>query len=129
MTRRILVAAALVALLAGCGGSGHQQAVTAPTTTQAKPKPEPKPKPKHRHRDKNQPAKLVVTILDGDRLVRVARPAAGWTDRYTSDDDGRIVSVERLEALRQRGWWVRATSARSGDGVEDAFRDLAARLG
>jgi hypothetical protein len=33
-----------------------------------------------------------------------------------------------LEELRQKGWWVRSTSARTGDGVEDAFKDLAARV-
>ena len=33
-----------------------------------------------------------------------------------------------LEELRQKSWWVRATSARTGDGVEDAFKDLAARV-
>jgi small GTP-binding protein len=33
-----------------------------------------------------------------------------------------------LEELRQRGWWARSTSARTGDGVEDAFKELAARV-
>lgn len=33
-----------------------------------------------------------------------------------------------FEALRQKGWWVRASSARTGEGVEDAFTDLAARV-
>jgi small GTP-binding protein len=32
-----------------------------------------------------------------------------------------------LEALRAEGWSVRRTSARSGDGVEEAFRELATR--
>jgi small GTP-binding protein len=43
--------------------------------------------------------------------------------------DKWVFGASDLEALRQRGWWVRATSARTGDGVEDAFRDLATRLG
>jgi small GTP-binding protein len=30
--------------------------------------------------------------------------------------------------LRDDGWWVRSSSARSGEGVEDAFRDLAVRV-
>jgi small GTP-binding protein len=30
--------------------------------------------------------------------------------------------------LQQNGWWVRSTSARTGEGVEDAFRDLAMRV-
>lgn len=33
-----------------------------------------------------------------------------------------------LEALRRGGWWVRPSSARTGEGVDDAFRDLAVRL-
>jgi len=33
-----------------------------------------------------------------------------------------------LEGLRQEGWWVRPTSARTGEGVEDAFKDLAVRV-
>jgi small GTP-binding protein len=40
-----------------------------------------------------------------------------WT---VSDDD--------LEALRRDGWPVRPSSARTGEGVEDAFTDLAARV-
>lgn len=30
--------------------------------------------------------------------------------------------------LRQSGWWVRASSARTGEGVDDAFSDLAVRV-
>jgi small GTP-binding protein len=33
-----------------------------------------------------------------------------------------------VEELRTNGWWVRSSSARTGDGVEDAFKDLAARV-
>jgi small GTP-binding protein len=33
-----------------------------------------------------------------------------------------------VEALRQSGCWVRSSSARTGEGVEDAFTDLAARV-
>ncbi len=33
-----------------------------------------------------------------------------------------------IEALRQNGWWVRLTSAKSGDGVEEAFHELAVRV-
>lgn len=33
-----------------------------------------------------------------------------------------------LEDLRRRGWWVQASSARTGEGVEDAFKDLALRV-
>jgi small GTP-binding protein len=33
-----------------------------------------------------------------------------------------------LEKLRADGWWVRTSSARTGEGVEDAFTDLATRV-
>ena len=74
MIPRALVLAALVALLAGCG-SGHHAA-----SPPVKPKPlQPKPR---------LPGPLVVTILDGDRRVRVpgARVSLlgkrGRTDRH-----------------------------------------------
>lgn len=41
-------------------------------------------------------------------------------------DQWTIADAE-LEALRADGWSVRRTSAKSGDGVEDAFRELAVR--
>jgi outer membrane protein assembly factor BamB len=78
---RVLVVAALVALLAGCGGSGQQ---AQPPTTTTKPKPKPKPKPHTNH----QMTKLVVTILDGDRRTRVRGAKvslwgkSGRTDRH-----------------------------------------------
>jgi outer membrane protein assembly factor BamB len=62
MIARVLLVAALVALLAGCAGSDHQVAPAPP-----KPKPKPKPAP----RTKGPHGKLKVTILDGDRRVRV----------------------------------------------------------
>jgi len=40
-----------------------------------------------------------------------------WT---ITDDD--------IEKLRTDGWWVRTSSARTGEGVEDAFTDLATRV-
>jgi outer membrane protein assembly factor BamB len=64
---RLLVLAAVVALVAGCGGSSH---TAAPPTTTVRAKPQPKP-PKPPKPPKVQTAKLVVTILDGDRRVRV----------------------------------------------------------
>jgi hypothetical protein len=33
-----------------------------------------------------------------------------------------------LEDLRRNGWWVQSTSARTGEGVEDAFKALAVRV-
>jgi small GTP-binding protein len=33
-----------------------------------------------------------------------------------------------IDGLRNDGWWVRPSSARTGEGVEDAFMDLAVRV-
>lgn len=38
------------------------------------------------------------------------------------------ISDEEVEALRGNGCWVQSTSARTGEGVEDAFRALAERV-
>ena len=38
------------------------------------------------------------------------------------------INDAELEGFRKRGWWVRASSARTGEGVEDAFKDLAVRV-
>jgi small GTP-binding protein len=38
------------------------------------------------------------------------------------------ISDEDVKALRGSGWWVQSTSARTGEGVEDAFRALAERV-
>jgi outer membrane protein assembly factor BamB len=93
MIRRAPVAAALVALLAGCG-SGHHRAA-APTAKH--------PKPHETHKTqkarKARIAKLVVTVLDGDRRVRVrgARVSlwgrSGRTDRHGATE---------IEAPRRR---------------------------
>ena len=67
MIARVLVLAALAALLAGCGSGQQRHAMTPPTND-----PRPKPKPAHAQPPVSaRPAKLVVTILDGDRRVRV----------------------------------------------------------
>jgi small GTP-binding protein len=38
------------------------------------------------------------------------------------------IEAAELDDLRQAGWSVRASSARTGEGVEDAFRELAVRV-
>lgn len=38
------------------------------------------------------------------------------------------VEDEEVEDIRRQGWWVRPTSARTGEGVEDAFGTLAERV-
>jgi small GTP-binding protein len=42
--------------------------------------------------------------------------------------DQWAVSDADIADLRQNGWWIRSTSALTGDGVEDAFKDLAVRV-
>ena len=42
--------------------------------------------------------------------------------------EGWAICDAEIEDLRQSGWWVQSTSARTGEGVEDAFRALAVRL-
>jgi small GTP-binding protein len=37
------------------------------------------------------------------------------------------ISDADLTGLRQSGWWVEPSSARTGEGVEDAFKELAVR--
>jgi outer membrane protein assembly factor BamB len=64
LIRRAVVAVALVALVAGCGGSGQPQVTTPPVT-------HPKPPPKTTQHAAGRAAKLVVTILDGDLRDRV----------------------------------------------------------
>ena len=82
MIARVLLLAALAALLAGCGSSQH---AVAPTVAHPKP---PKPKPKPTHRAARHHTQLIVTILDGDRRVRVRGARVklwgrhGRTDRH-----------------------------------------------
>jgi small GTP-binding protein len=38
------------------------------------------------------------------------------------------IADAEVEKLRSDGWWVQASSARTGAGVEDAFKDLAVRV-
>ena len=37
------------------------------------------------------------------------------------------ISDADLAGLRGNGWWVEPSSARTGEGVEDAFKELAVR--
>lgn len=39
-----------------------------------------------------------------------------------------VIHDAELENLRRNGWWVQSSSARTGEGVEDAFRALADRV-
>ncbi len=82
-----------------------------------------------------------VLVVDGTRAVTldVARslqsrvqaevgpvPFTLLVNKSDLADQWAVPDAE-LEALRALGWSVRRTSAKSGDGVEDAFRELAVR--
>lgn len=83
----------------------------------------------------------LVMVADGTRAVTldVARslkerveaeigptPFVLLVNKSDLADQWTIPDAE-LDALRDAGWSVRRTSARSGDGVDDAFRELATR--
>jgi outer membrane protein assembly factor BamB len=66
MIRRLLLIAALAALLTGCGGGRHDVVPATTTTKKARPA-----RLKSTEKRKAQMYNLIVTILDGDRRVRV----------------------------------------------------------
>jgi hypothetical protein len=41
--------------------------------------------------------------------------------------DQWVTSESEIAELENRGWWVRRSSARTGESVEDAFNSLATR--
>jgi len=41
--------------------------------------------------------------------------------------DKWVIADSQIEDLRQKGWWIQTTSARTGEGVEEAFTELAVR--
>jgi outer membrane protein assembly factor BamB len=84
MIVRLLALGAVIALLAGCGGAGHQT-----TTTTAAPKPKPKPKPHRSHKHGPQMGGVRVTVLDGDQNVRVRHATVEvWGKRARTDRHG-----------------------------------------
>lgn len=54
-------------------------------------------------------------------------PFALLLNKSDLNDQWAISDVD-LANLDQKGWWVRSTSALTGDGVEDAFKDIAIRV-
>jgi small GTP-binding protein len=83
-----------------------------------------------------------VLVADGTRLATLevafsirkrveadygALPFAMLINKYDLQDQW-AVSDGQLEELRRDGWWVRTSSARTGEGVEDAFTELAQRV-
>jgi outer membrane protein assembly factor BamB len=104
MIKRVVIVAALAALFSGCGSTVHQVAPPAPPV-----KPKPKPKPKPTHHAKGPIGPIRVTILDGDRRVRVrgARVrVAGKTERTDRHGDTEFtVRRHRLAvAVSARGY-------------------------
>jgi outer membrane protein assembly factor BamB len=84
----------VAALLAGCGSSGHSKESIKPPPTHHK-----KHKPKHPQHVSKRPAKLIVTIIDGDRNARVrdARVTL-WGKSRRTDRHG----VSQIWAPRRR---------------------------
>jgi len=56
-----------------------------------------------------------------------ALPFAMLINKHDLQDQW-TVSDNDLEALRRDGWWARPSSARTGEGVEEAFTELAQRV-
>jgi putative ribosome biogenesis GTPase RsgA len=55
-----------------------------------------------------------------------AIPFTVLVNKHDLLDHWAIADTE-LESLRRKGYSIRTTSARSGEGVEDAFTEIAAR--
>jgi len=54
-------------------------------------------------------------------------PFALLMNKHDLVDQWQIGDAE-LEALHRDGWWMRRSSARTGEGVEEAFLDIARRV-
>ena len=94
MIRRALLIAVLVALLGACGGSGHSAAPPTTTVTTVK-----KVRPKPQRKPKAEMYNLIVTVLDGDRRVRVPRAVVTlWGKHGRTDRHGQTV----INAPRKR---------------------------
>jgi GTPase SAR1 family protein len=75
---------------------------------------------------------LILWDLAGeDDIASLRMSYLRGTAGYVLVADGTRPSTigdEEVEGLRQNGWWVQSTSARTGEGVEEAFRTLADRV-
>ena len=78
--------------------------------------------------DGTRPATLDVALSLHER-VQAELGAVPFTLLVNKHDllDHWAIADPELESLRQKGWSVRLTSARSGEGVEDAFSEIAVR--
>lgn len=86
MIRRLVLAGALLALLAGCGGSGHRT-ISVPTTTKKKPLTPPK-------RTAGPAVQLVLTVLDGDWRTRVRGARVSVAGRSARTDGHGVAEIQ-----------------------------------
>jgi small GTP-binding protein len=79
--------------------------------------------------DGTRPATLQVALSLRQRVEADYGPLpfALLLNKKDLKDQWAIPDSE-LNGLKDNGWWVRSSSARTGEGVEDAFRDLAVRV-
>jgi small GTP-binding protein len=79
--------------------------------------------------DGTRPSTLAVALSLRERVEAElgALPFVLLLNKNDLTDQWAIGAAE-MEELRQSGWSVRASSARTGDGVDDAFRELAIRV-
>lgn len=79
--------------------------------------------------DGTRPATLDVALAIRRRVEADygALPFALLINKHDLQEQWAVSDAD-LEELRRGGWWVRPSSARTGEGVEDAFIDLATRV-
>jgi small GTP-binding protein len=79
--------------------------------------------------DGTRPATLEVALSLRRRVEADAGPLPFVLLLNKNDlQEQWAIAEDKLAELRRDGWWARASSARTGEGVEDAFRDLARRV-
>jgi small GTP-binding protein len=79
--------------------------------------------------DGTRPATIEMALAIRKRVEAEygALPFAMLINKHDLQDQW-TVSEQDLEELRRDGWWVRPSSARTGEGVEEAFTELAQRV-
>jgi small GTP-binding protein len=79
--------------------------------------------------DGTRPATLDVARLLNQRVEAEfgKLPFALLLNKSDLRDQWAIGDAE-IAGLNERGWWIRSSSAMTGEGVEEAFRDLAVRV-
>jgi len=77
--------------------------------------------------DGTRPSTLDVALSLRQRVEAENGPLPFVMLLNKSDLKEWSISDADLAGLRQNGWWVEPSSARTGEGVEDAFKELAVR--